>query len=428
MSPTYFLLTGIVLITMFTVLVAAHELGHYLFARLFNMGVEEFAIGFGKPEVKTWLKRVYRVRLGDGEIPDIVHTGVGPNGELPSSRIPDDIKQIETPEGTFLEETTRFTIRPWPIGGFVRIKGMVPEEDGSETKIAGGFYSKPPWQRFIVLLAGPAFSVIAGLAILIPVLMVEGMAKPLNVPKIGAVVKDGPADKAGLKEGDVVESIDGHPINTFYAMNVIVRDSAGKTLMFNIRRGSKELTLAVKPELEANESALFDKDLNITNEKRRQAKLKTSIPSTRIPIGLFKATSVACSIPVDAVESLLGIFRHPSTFKDSVSGPITITSVTYDTVKYGIGSILELTALLSISVGVFNLLPIVPLDGGQMMIALAEMLRGGRRLSMKVQSAFNRVGLMMMGALIICVLFIDIGRLRGGSNVVRPPEAKKASK
>ena len=424
----YYILTGVVLVTMFTVLVAAQEFGHYIFARLFNMGVEEFAIGFGNPQIKTWMRRTYRLPMLEGEIPDISHTGVGPNGEPPTTRIPDDIKAIETESGTFLEETTNFTIRPWPIGGFVRIKGMVPEEDGSETKIAGGFYSKAPWKRFLVLFAGPLFSVIAGLAILIPVLMIDGMAKPLNVPKIGSVVKDGAAAKAGLKEGDIVESIDGKAIDTFYAMNVIVRESAGKTLLFKIRRGASELTLPVVPELEPSESALFDKDLNLTKEKRRQAKLKTGIPTVRIPIGFAKATAFAFSIPVDAVGSLIGIFQHPSTFKDSVSGPITITSVTYDTVKYGPASILELAALLSISVGIFNLLPIVPLDGGQMMIALAEMIRGGRRLSMKVQGAFNGVGLMFMGALIICVLFVDIGRLRGGSATGKEQPAKKASK
>ena len=125
----YALLT-VVFLFMISALVAAQELGHYLFARLFGMGVEEFAIGYGKKPLFTWLRKPYKVRGHSGE-------------DLGES------------------ETTDFTVRPWPLGGFVKIKGMMPEEDGSEINVRGGFYNKPPWQRFVVLLAGPAFSVVS---------------------------------------------------------------------------------------------------------------------------------------------------------------------------------------------------------------------------------------------------------------------------
>ncbi|MDR3691925.1 MAG: M50 family metallopeptidase [Fimbriimonas sp.] len=424
----YYLLTAFVLLTMFTVLVAAHEFGHYLFARIFNMGVEEFAIGFGKPQLWTYMRRKYRIPVLAGEISDIRHDEVSRTDVEASVRPPEDIVELETPEGKVLEETTRFTVRMWPLGGFVRIKGMVPEEDGSETKIAGGFYSKPPWQRLIVLFAGPAFSVIAGLAILIPNFMIEGNPKLSNVPKIGQVMPHGPADKAGLKEGDFVKSIDGKPIATFYAMNRLVRDSANRTLTFVIDRGGKQLTVSVVPELDDSESPVLDENLNPTGEMRRQAKLKTGIPSTREAIGFVKATEVAVKYPVEAVTGLLGVVRHPSTFKDNVGGPIMITRVAYDTVRFGLPAILELAALLSISVGVFNLLPVLPLDGGQMAMAIAEMFRGGRRLSIQVQSTFNVIGLMCMVALIVTVAFVDFGRIASHNSPLKEAPAKKAAK
>src|SRR5207302_10904574 len=115
---------------------AAHEYGHYLFARIFGMGVEEFAIGMGK-KLLVWRRKTYPVG------------NVEPSGEEAIT---------QPPQAT---ETTEFTIRAWPVGGFVRIKGMVPEEDGSEIRIPGGFYSKAPWKRLIVLFAGPLFSVLA---------------------------------------------------------------------------------------------------------------------------------------------------------------------------------------------------------------------------------------------------------------------------
>jgi regulator of sigma E protease len=104
-----------------------------------------------------------------------------------------------------------------------------------------------------------------------------------------------------------------------------------------------------------------------------------------------------------------------------------IAHTIFDTVKFGLAAILELAALLSISVGVFNLLPVLPLDGGQMAMAIAEAVRG-RRLSMRVQSCFNIVGLMCMGVLIICVLFVDFGRITGGTNSIKEPPAKKTTK
>ena len=94
----------------------------------------------------------------------------------------------ESPSGKILRETTRFTVRPWPLGGFVRIKGMLPEEDGSETTIAGGFYNKPPIQRLVVLFAGPLFSVLAGILILTPLYMTTGKGVPAR--------KDLPAKRA----------------------------------------------------------------------------------------------------------------------------------------------------------------------------------------------------------------------------------------
>lgn len=201
--------TAIVLVVMFTVLVAAHELGHYLFARLFNMGVEEFAIGFGKRPLIEWMKRSYTIPMREGEVASIAVSPERVNLEGAGQRPPEDMIEEDTPSGKVLRETTRFTIRPWPLGGFVRIKGMLPEEDGSETTIAGGFYNKPPVQRLMVLFAGPLFSVLAGILILIPLYCWTGTYEPDNAPKIGAVVIGGPADKAGLREGDFVDSVNG---------------------------------------------------------------------------------------------------------------------------------------------------------------------------------------------------------------------------
>ena len=425
----HYLETALTLVVMFSVLVAAHEYGHYLFARLFNMGVEEFAIGFGKKPIFEWMKKTYEVPLRPGEVPTIEHRSGGPTDfEGSGSRPPEDLVVVDTPEGTVLRETTRFTVRPWPVGGFVRIKGMLPEEDGSETTIAGGFYNKPPIQRLVVLFAGPLFSVLAGVCILVPLFMIEGKAIPDNKPVIGRVKQDGPADKAGLKEGDRVVSIDGAPIKTFFDINVKVRDSADKALKFTVLRGTQQLTLAVTPILDQEKSPVVDSNLEPTKELRRQGKLMTNFPIKHKTYGFGKALAMAISAPVDAVSGILNMFVHPSTIKDSVGGPISITAATSDTVSDGFTPILFLAAVLSISVGVMNLLPVVPLDGGQMALAFAELFRGGRRLSMQVQNLASVCGLAFMGVLIISVCFLDITRLFNHGSLPKEPPAKKANR
>src|SRR5207237_324639 len=148
-------LTIVAFLAMICVLVGAHEYGHFLFARLFKMEIEEFAIGFGKPKM-SWMKR----------------------------------------------KGTEFTFRPVPLGGFVRIKGMQPEEDGSEIHVPNGFYSKPAWQRFAVLFAGPAFSILFGVVLLFGLFTIVGPRKVVDTPVIDNISADGPAAKAGMQPGD----------------------------------------------------------------------------------------------------------------------------------------------------------------------------------------------------------------------------------
>jgi Predicted membrane-associated Zn-dependent proteases 1 len=167
----------LVFLLIITVLVAAHEYGHYLFAKIFGMGVEEFAIGFGRNPIWTYRRKTYRLPIARDQV-------VEPYSESSASGMPGEMTRrtitpvvVETPEGRYIEETTNFTIRAWPLGGFVRIKGMMPEDDGSEVRIPGGFYSKDPWKRFIVLLAGPVFSVLAGVIMLIGLYSTAGTEK-----------------------------------------------------------------------------------------------------------------------------------------------------------------------------------------------------------------------------------------------------------
>src|SRR5579862_2526543 len=231
--PSY-LLTAVVFLVMISVLVAAHEYGHYLLARFFNMGVEEFAIGMGK-KVKVWRRKTYELPVSQSYVHDL---GVVSHGAaLEGGDHPAQSELVETGHGPALRETTEFTVRMLPVGGFVRIKGMVPQDDGSEVNIPGGFYSKPPWQRLVVLIAGPAASVVSGLLVLICALMIQGVEKPINRPVISEISPDTVASTAGLKDNDRIVAIDDKPITTFYDLVKAINSHGGQKLKLTYVRG-----------------------------------------------------------------------------------------------------------------------------------------------------------------------------------------------
>jgi len=355
---------------MLSVLVAAHELGHYLTARQMGMAVEEFAIGMG-PKVATYARKAH---------------------------IADDV-----------EEETEFTIRALPIGGFVKIKGMIPEDDGSEVNVPGGFYSKKPLARLWVLFGGPLFSVLAGIAILVPVFMSQGVDRTLNEPIVGGVSRNDPADQAGLKADDRIVKIGEVEPKTFLQLIDVVQANVGKTLNVVYERGGKRIETQLKP-VQA-EVGIWGPSMEQPTETKLAGKIGIVPKRTKVKVGFGAAFTEAIGTPVLAVKGLIQMFKKPKTIENSVGGPGTMVLATNEAVRGGFVMALWLAGMLSISVGIFNLLPIHPLDGGQMIVAFTELLRGGRRLSMQVQNAFASVGLLFLFTMIIGVLFVDAKRI-----------------
>ncbi|MBC8063480.1 MAG: site-2 protease family protein [Chlorobia bacterium] len=423
------LVTAVVLVVMLSILVAAHELGHYLFARLFGMGVEEFAIGFGKKPIWTWMRRTYSVDPVPGAAGQTVDSFTeqerydyltdGSSALKPEPIVEPTPSQVKLS----LQETTDFTIRPWPLGGFVRIKGMIPEEDGSEIRVPGGFYSKAPWKRFIVLLAGPVFSVIAGIIILTGVFAIGGIDKVNYKPVIGRVSTDGAAYKAGIRPGDVVTRVDGRPVTKFYDIVAVVSDRSGQPVTMTYERNGKAMEATVVP-IEKNLPRLAP-DLMSLLPAKKAGRIGVEPDSDVVKVTFGEAFREAAVTPYKMAAKLVSLIAKPSELKENVGGPISIAQATSNAVKFGPGTVVLLAGLLSISVGIFNLLPIPPLDGGQMLVAVAETVRGGRRLSIKVQGAIAAVGFAIVMMFFVMVMFIDVGRL---TNPTPRPDVKVIDK
>jgi len=357
------LLTILAYLLMVTVLVAAHEFGHYIVAKKMGMDVEEFSIGMG-----PW-KWVYARKNG-----------------------------------------TEFTLRAIPLGGFVRIAGMIPEEDGSETKVVNGFYSKTPLARIWTLLAGPAFSVLAGLVLLIPIWSAIGIAKPVNEPIIASASETGAAYKAGIRENDRILAIDGKPVKKFFDIIVNVRDKNGAPVVVDFERNGQKGTVLVRPTVSNKATAVIKPDLTLSSEKKVQSLIGISFDHKRVPLGLAEASWLAFKAPFVTAADLISRIIEPSRLIEAVGGPETMVRATHATINQSVIEFIELAGLISMSLAIFNMLPITPLDGGQISMAFAELLRRGRRLSFKTQNLVQTVGFSIV--MLMFVSFITIDRIK----------------
>jgi len=311
------------------------------------------------------------------------------------------------------KDGTEFSLLLLPLGGFAAIRGMHPKPDGSETQVEAGFYSKSPLARWIVLFAGPLFSVLFGLILYTLLFVTVGEDRAVNQPILGPVREGAPAAVGGLKPGDKVVSVAGTPVSTFYDMLVIVRDRAGQPLEFVYERDGKRATTTITPQADQAPTPVISNKLEPTEARKVQGKIGAGWTSRRVALSLPEAMARAWQAPVRMVEGFVGLIKNPARAKDEVGGAATLATVTYHALEEGLAVLLGLAAGLSISLGIMNLLPVPPLDGGQMVVAFVEMLRRGRRLSIEVQQMVSTVGMVLVLALVIGVLAVDLNRFLG---------------
>ncbi|MBS1721595.1 MAG: site-2 protease family protein [Armatimonadetes bacterium] len=367
----------------------------------------------------------------------VFHKGEeSPNGLgqvlLPQGKVVPEAKRIDPNTGRALlpvrfrplasrtdKHGTEFSLLCWPLGGFAAIHGMHPKEDGSETQITGGFYSKPPLARFIVLFAGPLFSILFGVLILTGLKTVTGKPIPDQSAKIGAVDESGPGAKSGLKVGDRIVTINGKPVASFYDVVKDVRYSYRKLgdkyepvpVFIGVERDGRQFNFKATPRIDPEPQPLRNEKMEIVEELAVQAKLGIGPSLTYAPLSLGEAFVDAARTPVDLVSNLAHSVAKPATLAQNIGGPASIAKEVTEASKLGFDVVLTLGGLLSISLGVMNLLPIVPFDGGQMTVAFAEMLRGGRRLSLQFQTAISTIGAFLVIALILGIVTLDISHM-----------------
>jgi len=338
-------------------LIFFHELGHFTAARFFGVQVDVFSIGFGK---KLFTKMIGK---------------------------------------------TQWSLSLIPLGGYVKMKG---QDDADPTKISydeDSYNSKKPWQRIVILLAGPFANFL--LAFLL-YFAISNIGVPKLLPTVGEVGDNTPAFKSGLQKDDKLVQING--INIYYWEEIGKEiNKAKERISLVIERQKKLMTLNLLPK------TIDDQNMFGEKIKRRIIGISPSGEKETVYFGFvegigyaWKETKKASWLIVESVQKLI----TGAVGTDKLGGVISIVDVTAQASTAGLAALLFFTALISVNLGVLNLLPIPALDGGHIMFNLYEMITG-KTASDSVMLYMTVLGWVMLFALMGLGLYNDINRLWG---------------
>lgn len=284
---------------------------------------------------------------------------------------------------------TKFSLRLVPLGGFVRMLG---EEDGSGGDNPASYPNKTPWQRIAVTAAGPLMNFLLAMLIFIVLYSAVGLA-PDTAAVVGQVVPGSPAEAAGLQAGDEVLSIDTQPIAKWSEIQDYVRSQGEKAMLFTFRRGDRIESLEITPR-----QGQQYPEVGIAPRAKRLsvwASIAEGVKETgRMTLAVF--------------NSLVGIVTRKIPVED-ITGPIGIVYYVGQAARAGWLNVLSLAALISVNLGLFNLLPIPALDGSKMALALVELIRR-KRLDPNKEGIIHLVGFALLLVLMLVIMYRDFLR------------------
>ncbi|WP_164668963.1 RIP metalloprotease RseP [Virgibacillus doumboii] len=415
--------TVIAFIFMFGLLVFIHELGHLIFAKRAGMLAREFAIGFG-PKIFAFTKNetVYTIRLLPvggyvrvaGEDPEIVelkpgqHIGLEFNDEgkvnkiivnnkskHPKARIIEvehaDLDQDLVIEGYEIdEEDQKFLFEVDRKAFYVM--------DENETQIAPydrQFASKSVGKRAMQLFAGPMMNFLLAIVIFIIVGLIQGV--PVESALISSVQSDSPAEKAGIQAGDEIVQIDGNSISTWEEFTNIVRNNPEEELSVTVERNGETESLTVTPAKQEQQGITFGQvGVRHAFEKSLTGTLEYGVERT------YETTKLILTNLAMLITGQYSI--------EMIAGPVGIYDATDQFVEAGFMTFLMWTAILSINLGIVNLVPIPALDGGRLLFVGIEAVRG-KPIDPQKEGIVHFIGFALLMLLMIVVTWNDIQRL-----------------
>ena len=343
-------------IIVLAVLIFVHEFGHFLFAKLFRVYVLEFSLGFG-PKLFS-----------------------------------------------FKKNETEYKISAIPFGGYVKLLGE-EDEDVPEELEKFSFSRKSAIEKILIILGGPLFNFLFA-AIFFGIVFLKGIA--ILEPFIGEVQKNMPAYKAGLQKGDKILVINNNPVKTWSDIPKIIKKFNGEFLTIKVLRNNKILTFRLKPVVKSYK--------NIFGETKKRYFIGIVADTSKVKIihlnpfqALLKGFEEMYRWTKLTILSIVKLIERIVPFT-SLGGPILIGQIAGEQAKQGVFNFLYFLAVISVNLGVLNLVPFPVLDGGRILIILLERVRG-REFDIKKMELIQKVGFSILIALMAFVFYNDILRL-----------------
>ena len=355
-------------IALIVVVVFIHEYGHYYFAKRYGVGVTDFSIGFGK-EMFGWNDK----------------------------------------------SGTRWKVCVVPLGGYVKFFGdrnVYSQADNdkiikeySKEDQEKLFVLKPLYQRALIVFGGPLANFLLAILIFFSVYTFAG--KDFTPAVINEVQQDSPAMVAGLKDNDVIVSIDGNKVKSIMEVSKYIMMSTDEFINFTVNRYDQDITFKVKPDIVDGEDNLGNKiskrmvgiKLGAYNNEVNHVKLGPAK-------ALFYAVNEVYYVSTSSLK-YIGSMITGNGDTSQLGGPIRIAKISGQVAEFGILPFISLMAYISISLGLINLFPIPMLDGGHLMFYGIEKILG-RPLSQKTQEGFFRIGLFLLLLLMFFTTFNDL--------------------
>lgn len=342
--------TLVATIVILGLLIFIHELGHFAVAKWVGIKVHDFSIGFGP--------KLFAIQ----------------------------------------GKETVYNMRLIPLGGFVRMAGMDPEEEEtSPGDIERGFNSKTVLQRMAVIFAGAFMNFILAMVLLAVAFFAFGLPTVSSDAVIGQVIPDSPAAKAGIKAEDKIVSINGNKVTDWQQMVEEINSQGEQPSNFVILREGEKIEKTITPELNKEENRLM---IGIAQQPVLE------------PQGFFKSISLGVTHTIQLaglmIAGIAGMFAQPDAA--DLAGPVGIVNIIGEAAQIGLYPLIQFAAILSINLGILNLLPIPALDGSRLIFLAIEGLRG-RPIDPAKENIVHLVGFGFLLLLMVVVTYNDISKL-----------------
>lgn len=342
-----------VFIAVLSILIVVHEWGHFITAKKLGVKVDRFSLGFG-PKLFS-----------------IMH------------------------------DNTEFLICAIPLGGYVKMAG---DERHACTGSPEEFFSKSVGHRALIVLNGPVVNFVLAYVCLVLVFI---LGYPDLSTKVGELIKDYPAQQAGLMINDKILTIDQRPVASWSDVQQSILESQLDTIQIKIERDGQHLVKTIQPRIEERK--------NIFGQLKRSRIVGISptedIILLRYGVGesFIKGYEKLLEITVMTYKALYFMATGSMSAKESVTGPIGIFYIIKAAAELGISHVLFILGVISASLAIFNLLPVIPLDGGHLFLLLVEKIRG-KALPPKIDEVIAKVGFSLIIMLAIYVFYSDFAR------------------